>query len=41
MHKDKFIGVVVSKLERHRQTALRGYIAMLAVEKEYRGMGIG
>ncbi|WEW60460.1 N-alpha-acetyltransferase 30 [Emydomyces testavorans] len=33
-------GVVVSKLERHRNVPLRGYIAMLAVREEYRGRGI-
>ncbi|KAL2810706.1 N-alpha-acetyltransferase 30, NatC catalytic subunit [Aspergillus granulosus] len=34
------VGVVVSKLEPHRGGPLRGYIAMLAVSKEYRGKGI-
>ena len=38
--KDKLVGVVVSKLERHRGGPLRGYIAMLAVREEYRGRGI-
>ncbi|KAI9791479.1 MAG: N-alpha-acetyltransferase mak3 [Peltula sp. TS41687] len=37
---DKVIGVVVSKLEPHRNGPLRGYIAMLAVRAEYRGNGI-
>ncbi|RPA79149.1 acyl-CoA N-acyltransferase [Ascobolus immersus RN42] len=40
MHEGKFVGCVVSKLEPHRNVALRGYIAMLAVEEEYRGLGI-
>ena len=35
------VGVVISKLERHRNGPLRGYIAMLAVKEEYRGNGIG
>jgi ribosomal protein S18 acetylase RimI-like enzyme len=37
---DKLVGVVVSKLEPHRGGPLRGYIAMLAVREEYRGLGI-
>lgn len=41
MHEGKFVGCVVGKLEPHRNVALRGYIAMLAVEEEYRGLGIG
>lgn len=41
MHEERFVGVVVSKLENHRGGPLRGYIAMLAVDQEYRGMGIG
>ena len=35
------VGVVISKLEPHRNGPLRGYIAMLAVKEEYRGNGIG
>jgi len=38
---DLLVGVVVGKLERHRGGSLRGYIAMLATKKEYRGKGIG
>lgn len=38
--KDEMIGVVISKLEAHRGGPLRGYIAMLAVNKEFRGRGI-
>lgn len=34
------LGVVISKLEPHRGGPLRGYIAMLAVKKQYRGKGI-
>ncbi|KAL9586125.1 MAG: hypothetical protein Q9212_001106 [Teloschistes hypoglaucus] len=34
------VGVVISKLEPHRGGPMRGYIAMLAVKKEYRGKGI-
>ncbi|KAL9109677.1 MAG: hypothetical protein Q9227_005715 [Pyrenula ochraceoflavens] len=37
---DQLIGVVVSKLERHRNGPLRGYIAMLAVQSSHRGRGI-
>ena len=37
---DTLIGVVVSKLEPHRGGPMRGYIAMLAVREEYRGLGI-
>ena len=36
----QLVGVVVSKLEPHRDGPLRGYIAMLAVKEEYRGAGI-
>jgi len=36
----KLIGVVICKLEPHRGGPMRGYIAMLAVEKEHRGKGI-
>jgi N-alpha-acetyltransferase 30 len=40
MSQDKCIGVIICKLDRHRD-ALRGYIAMLAVKKEYRKRKIG
>ncbi|KAI4718396.1 acyl-CoA N-acyltransferase [Aureobasidium sp. EXF-10727] len=36
----ELIGVVVCKLEPHRDGPMRGYIAMLAVRKEHRGRGI-
>jgi len=34
------VGVVIAKCEKHK-SAHRGYIAMLAVQAEYRGQGIG
>jgi peptide alpha-N-acetyltransferase len=34
------VGVIICKLDKHRE-ALRGYIAMLAVAKEYRKRKIG
>jgi hypothetical protein len=40
MDQDTCIGVIICKLDRHRD-ALRGYIAMLAVKKEYRKRKIG
>ncbi|KAK4994478.1 N-alpha-acetyltransferase 30 [Elasticomyces elasticus] len=36
----KVVGVVVCKLEQHRSGPLRGYIAMLATQKDLRGRGI-
>ena len=33
-------GTVVCKQDKHREL-LRGYIAMLVVEHEYRGLGVG
>lgn len=41
MHGDKCIGAIVCKLDAHRQTIRRGYIAMLAVDKDYRKLKIG
>ncbi|XP_055677707.1 N-alpha-acetyltransferase 30 [Lutzomyia longipalpis] len=41
MHGDKCVGAIVCKLGLHRQTIKRGYIAMLAVDKDYRKMKIG
>jgi peptide alpha-N-acetyltransferase len=41
MNRDKLIGVIICKLEPHRSGTFRGYIAMLAVETEYRGHGLG
>jgi len=37
---DDLRGVVVCKLENHRSGTFRGYIAMLATVKEFRGKGI-
>ena len=37
---DNLIGVIVCKLEPHRGGPKRGYIAMLATRKDYRGHGI-
>lgn len=34
-------GAVVAKLERHRDALMRGYIAMLVVDEQTRGHGIG
>jgi GNAT superfamily N-acetyltransferase len=41
MDGDKCVGAIVCKLDRHRSTARRGYIAMLAVDQDYRRAGIG
>lgn len=38
---NKFIGVVVGNCETKKNNKKQGYIAMLAVENEYRGKGIG
>ena len=40
MHEEKCIGAIVCKLDLHRDLK-RGYIAMLAVDKEYRKLKIG
>lgn len=40
LDKDECVGCVVCKLETHRDM-YRGYIAMLAVKKEYRGRRLG
>ena len=37
---DSLIGVVICKLEQHKNTQLRGYIAMLVVLETYRGKGV-
>ncbi|KAI5790741.1 putative acetyltransferase, GNAT family, partial [Peziza echinospora] len=39
-HNGAIIGVVITKLEPHRGGPLRGYIAMLAVRAQYRGLKI-
>lgn len=38
---DKYVGAIVCKQDEHKGKSIRGYIAMLAVDKEYRGRGIG
>lgn len=41
-YKDQPFGVVVCKMDKHGgQEHLRGYIAMLVVDKRYRGKGTG
>jgi len=35
------VGVVICKLDTHRGQALRGYVAMLVVDKGCRGKGVG
>jgi hypothetical protein len=40
MDKDECVGCIVCKLEPHKEM-YRGYIAMLAVKKEYRGRRLG
>jgi peptide alpha-N-acetyltransferase len=37
---DRCVGVIISKIDEHRNKK-RGYIGMLAVDSEYRGLGIG
>ena len=37
----KCVGAIVCKLDRHRGTVQRGYIAMLAVGKDFRKKKIG
>lgn len=34
-------GCVINKQDIHRDQALRGYVAMLVVDKAYRGKGVG
>lgn len=41
MHNDLCVGAIVCKLDVHRQTVRRGYIAMLAVDKDFRKLKIG
>lgn len=38
--KDDIIGVIISKVEPHRDVRMRGYIGMLVVLPEFRGRGI-
>ncbi|KAL3267296.1 hypothetical protein HHI36_011427 [Cryptolaemus montrouzieri] len=41
MDSEKCVGAIVCKLDLHRKVVKRGYIAMLAVDKDYRKKGIG
>lgn len=41
LHENKCVGCIVCKLDIHRQMIKRGYIAMLAVDKDYRKLKIG
>lgn len=41
MHGNICIGAIVCKLDIHRQMTKRGYIAMLAVDKDYRKLKVG
>lgn len=37
---DPIVGVIISKVEPHRDVRMRGYIGMLVIEPEFRGRGI-
>lgn len=37
----KVVGVIVCRQQRHKKGAMRGYIAMIAVDKEHRKKNIG
>ncbi|RLV93233.1 N-alpha-acetyltransferase 30 [Spathaspora sp. JA1] len=37
---DEIIGVIISKLEPHRDVRIRGYIGMLVIDPKYRKLGI-
>lgn len=39
-HEGKLVGNIICKVEPHRNARVRGYIGMLSVEDEYRGLGI-
>ncbi|EDO48600.1 predicted protein [Nematostella vectensis] len=41
MYKDQCVGAIVCKLDVHKSMVHRGYIAMLAVEKDFRRHKIG
>ncbi|XP_058823462.1 N-alpha-acetyltransferase 30A-like [Topomyia yanbarensis] len=41
LHEDRCVGAIVCKLDIHRHNTRRGYIAMLAVDKDYRKLKIG
>lgn len=38
---NKFIGCIIGKCDRNKKGKMKGYIAMIAVNKEYRGKRIG
>lgn len=38
---NKFIGCIIGKCDRNKKGKMKGYIAMIAVDKEYRGKKIG
>jgi peptide alpha-N-acetyltransferase len=41
MDEEKCVGAIVCKLDLHKKMVRRGYIAMLAVDSEYRRKKIG
>lgn len=41
MDKEKCVGAIVCKLDMHKKMVRRGYIAMLAVDADYRRKQIG
>lgn len=41
MHEDEYVGAIVCKLDKHKNSIQRGYIAMLAVNKNLRRRKIG
>lgn len=41
LYENKCVGCIVCKLDTHRQMIKRGYIAMLAVDKDFRKLKIG
>jgi len=38
---NKFVGCIIGKCDRNKKGKMKGYIAMIAVDKEYRGKKIG
>jgi len=41
MEEEKCVGAIVCKLDMHKKMVRRGYIAMLAIDQDYRRRGIG
>ena len=39
--KDKFVGCIIGKVEKNKNNKMKGYIAMIAVDKSYRGKKVG